>query len=959
MPSTDELVETNVDLLVSLVKKRREISFDEASKLLGVPYETIESWANFLEEEGIVSIKYKFTTPFIIYAEGTIKKGSGQNVDQKLNEIFFLLDKAENHVKKNEFEILEKVFNGIHTEMKNVSSLIELEHGMEHTKKQDGIQKLLLATELMNEASDARKKGNLQEVKETYEHLHKILGDIYENFKKATVDRRVLASDTQVEKLTTKNDVPRPIEHGTDIESMLSTAYEYLKLGDVQKAQQIYVQIDKMYNHLSEEYHDRKDGINKQMVKLNRDLSMFIDRIETKKSIDKSREIVTLVQKANELIKEKRLDEANAAYERMELIYSEMPEGFMSKKVELEKVILDVRELLIKEQEVQSLNEFTSKQKAIMDNLEVIKQKISQKDIINATEIYENTKRIYDGLPVGFLSEKIILQESIFDVYKQLINTNKDISFEDLTQKSARILELLSSANNLIDKKDLSSATEYSVQIRGMFNELPPGFLKEKTSLQNKILSFSRRLSEEKEKSALITFHSKQERIEKMIITIEDYIKNQEFDLAKETYSEIVRFYSMIPEGFLKEKTELRTRILLLYKKVMTNVDTAYLSNVNDATKMKYEKLLKLIVKIQEHIDQHEFELIEVNYNHIVSLYNELPIGFVQQKISIRDEIIKIYDILQLYKKLQEWELYTKNNDPQAAKTLESIKKLHAELSEHCVEFKEILNYVKDKINAVSPSPDPIKESSKNTNLGTKDPVPVKATEIFAIKDLEKKIGGTVKEPILSKDKKIPAPLMTDDKAPSIVSLGHDKIKKIREIHNSLLSALSANDFDLACEDARAMMELDLQDTKAAELHRVLSRLNSLDQKTKKAVCNLIKYSFDKAKISVEGELLKSKLIRGLDSYFKNDTKEASRDFNKVAQIVGNLDSQTLIMLTADETNVKSSIESTLIKMKLARAKEDIQKKNFKQAATDLKKVLEIDNDNEQAKSLLAQIKVK
>ena len=60
------LLETGVDKLVRLVRQNKRISVAEAAKQLGVSTVVVEEWADFLEEEGIISIEYKFTTPYLV-----------------------------------------------------------------------------------------------------------------------------------------------------------------------------------------------------------------------------------------------------------------------------------------------------------------------------------------------------------------------------------------------------------------------------------------------------------------------------------------------------------------------------------------------------------------------------------------------------------------------------------------------------------------------------------------------------------------------------------------------------------------------------------------------------------------------------------------------------------------------------------------------------------------------------
>ena len=59
-------ISTAVDSLVELVNNKKRIPLEEAAKELGLPEHIINEWAVFLEEEGILTIEYQFTTPFLV-----------------------------------------------------------------------------------------------------------------------------------------------------------------------------------------------------------------------------------------------------------------------------------------------------------------------------------------------------------------------------------------------------------------------------------------------------------------------------------------------------------------------------------------------------------------------------------------------------------------------------------------------------------------------------------------------------------------------------------------------------------------------------------------------------------------------------------------------------------------------------------------------------------------------------
>ncbi len=58
-------IRTSVDELMELVKKETKIPLPKAAKQLGVHEKTVQSWVDFLVEEHILGIEYKFTTPYI------------------------------------------------------------------------------------------------------------------------------------------------------------------------------------------------------------------------------------------------------------------------------------------------------------------------------------------------------------------------------------------------------------------------------------------------------------------------------------------------------------------------------------------------------------------------------------------------------------------------------------------------------------------------------------------------------------------------------------------------------------------------------------------------------------------------------------------------------------------------------------------------------------------------------
>ena len=63
---TSTIIQTGVDKLVALIRDIDRISMKDAAKKLGVSQQSLEEWANFLEEEGVIDIEYKFSKAFLV-----------------------------------------------------------------------------------------------------------------------------------------------------------------------------------------------------------------------------------------------------------------------------------------------------------------------------------------------------------------------------------------------------------------------------------------------------------------------------------------------------------------------------------------------------------------------------------------------------------------------------------------------------------------------------------------------------------------------------------------------------------------------------------------------------------------------------------------------------------------------------------------------------------------------------
>ena len=74
MEIESSVIETGVDKLVKIIKERGKIALSDAAKELGVSTTVVQEWVDFLEDEGIISVEYKMTKPFLVDRKLTKKE---------------------------------------------------------------------------------------------------------------------------------------------------------------------------------------------------------------------------------------------------------------------------------------------------------------------------------------------------------------------------------------------------------------------------------------------------------------------------------------------------------------------------------------------------------------------------------------------------------------------------------------------------------------------------------------------------------------------------------------------------------------------------------------------------------------------------------------------------------------------------------------------------------------------
>jgi len=234
------LLKTGVDRLVSLVKEKKRVSVPQAAKELGVSPVVVEEWADFLEEESIISIDYKFATLWLIERKLTKKDveekvksfhGKKEIIVRKAESLSNFLDKNGDNLSRirNEFKTIKDNIHAdagkVRKELKELERYTELKKDIDNQiKVQDqqftdkikemdrqiinaqkkytdilrkiGIEEKMLRTEKLKITSTKKSEETL---KQKLKKINKIIGHLNERLK--LQDSSVEDSESHIENM--------------------------------------------------------------------------------------------------------------------------------------------------------------------------------------------------------------------------------------------------------------------------------------------------------------------------------------------------------------------------------------------------------------------------------------------------------------------------------------------------------------------------------------------------------------------------------------------------------------------------------------------------------------------------------------------------------------------------------------------------------------------------------------
>ena len=95
MANKEGVIKTDVDKLLKVLRDRKVMTMVDLSKEMNLPFKTMESLTGLLEEEKMVHITYKFTTPYVHYGPPEAKGEEAAKEKTEGEKALFAMEQEE------------------------------------------------------------------------------------------------------------------------------------------------------------------------------------------------------------------------------------------------------------------------------------------------------------------------------------------------------------------------------------------------------------------------------------------------------------------------------------------------------------------------------------------------------------------------------------------------------------------------------------------------------------------------------------------------------------------------------------------------------------------------------------------------------------------------------------------------------------------------------------------------
>ena len=565
MPGKMQSVSTGADRLYNLVQDLKEISFQNAAKKLGIPVSTIEAWATFLQEDNLLAVKYKFTTPYLVLPAANKKKKATRVLKAEDKPFVHKVEEAEirsnfdrirkdlrsvsEDLNKGEFGVLDGLEKEICKLLKRTVQFIQQGTNASPQAKSDLAEHLDAIEKKIRNAAELLKQKKFDQASNVYFDSHSHMNELLKKTESEFGEHEQASVDDKF------------------IRELFTKTYDLLDQDKADEAVETYDKAMNVFAALSEKIRTEKSELQENIVKLNRDLALRTNDIRSRQMAKDERIIRELIKGSYDSIKNKKFVAAKAYYLEIAKVFSSLPVGFEKEKRKIKRDVLRVFEKISKDRETNLKKSFDSIAKQIHKFLAASDKNFN--DLKSVISAYKQIQNLYAILPAGFIKEKMDIYAKIIALHNAIMQRLEYFAENVMNKRTVQIMRLLNDMKRSVDSNDLDAAAYSYTLLNGIFATLPRGFIERKTEIQERIIDVYEAFLEKKDNVKKEKVYTTVRDIEKLISEAEKILSLNDYSKAYASYKKIKKCYMMLQPIKDSSRRSIRDKILIVYRRIL------------------------------------------------------------------------------------------------------------------------------------------------------------------------------------------------------------------------------------------------------------------------------------------------------------------------------------------------------------------------------------------------------
>ena len=558
-------VSTGADRLYNLVQDLKEVSFQNAAKKLGIPVSTIEAWATFLQEDNLLSVKYKFTTPYLILPAATKKKKDERAFKVADKPFIYKVEEAEvrsnfdrirkslrlvsDDLNKGEFGVLDGLEHEIVKLFKRTVQFIQQNTNASPQTKSELAEHLASVEKKINNAVKLLKQKKFDQASNVYFDSHSRMNELLKKTEAEFGEHEQASVDDKF------------------IRELFDRTYDLLDQDKADEAVETYDKAMNVFAALSEKIRTEKSELQENIVRLNRDLALRTNEIRSRQMANAGGIIRELIKGAYDSIKKKKFVAAKAYYLEIAKVFGSLPVGFEKEKRGIKRDVLRVFEKISKDREANLKKSFDSVARQISGLLDRADKHFDDLKLVMGA--YRQIQSLYVLLPAGFIKEKMHIYGKVIALHKALMQRLEYVAEDLMNKRTVQIMMLLNDMKRQVDSNDLDAATHSYALLNGIFSDLPRGFIERKVEIQERIIDVYEAFLEKKDNVKKERFYTTVRDLEKLISEAEKVVSLNDYSKAYAVYKRIKRCYVMLRPIKASSRRSIRDKILIVYRRIL------------------------------------------------------------------------------------------------------------------------------------------------------------------------------------------------------------------------------------------------------------------------------------------------------------------------------------------------------------------------------------------------------